>query len=181
MNESTVWYFKKKEAEIRKTLVVSFCSGAKTVSTVHDKSIRRMESALALWIMDCRKNSPLDGNIIHEKARKLYQLLYTVREGIQEADFLGFNDHAEEEEEEAGPSLAPEGFQASKGWFHCFQKWFHLKCVSLHGRMASSDMEAAAKYPETFKKIIRDNGYCSEQVFNMDETDLFWKKMPSRT
>lgn len=34
-----------------------------------------MESALALWITSCRKkNIPLDGNIIHEKALKFYQV-----------------------------------------------------------------------------------------------------------
>ncbi|KFD73075.1 hypothetical protein M514_14979 [Trichuris suis] len=29
--------------------------------------------------------------------------------------------------------------------------------------------------------IIREKKYEPEQVFNMDETGLFWKKMPSRT
>ncbi|XP_064089285.1 tigger transposable element-derived protein 1-like [Macrobrachium nipponense] len=47
--------------------------------------------------------------------------------------------------------------------------------------MASADTEAAMKYSKTFKNIIRDKGYRPEQVFNMDETCLFWKKMPSRT
>uniref|UniRef100_A0A8C7YVX0 DDE-1 domain-containing protein n=1 Tax=Oryzias sinensis TaxID=183150 RepID=A0A8C7YVX0_9TELE len=36
-------------------------------------------------------------------------------------------------------------------------------------------------YPETFKQLIMENVYKPEQVFNMDETALFWKKMPSRT
>lgn len=32
-----------------------------------------------------------------------------------------------------------------------------------------------------YKKIIEEGGYKPEQVFNMDETGLFWKRMPSRT
>lgn len=32
-----------------------------------------------------------------------------------------------------------------------------------------------------FKAIIEEGGYKPEQVFNMDETGLFWKRMPSRT
>lgn len=111
-----------------------------------------MESALALWITGCcKKNIPLDVNIICEQARHLYQQFSTVTEGgdVQEADFLGFDDLAEEEEE-AGPQSAPEGFQAIKGWFHHFHKRFHLKSVSLHGEMALADTEATLKYPETF-------------------------------
>ncbi|XP_066940296.1 tigger transposable element-derived protein 1-like [Macrobrachium rosenbergii] len=95
---------------------------------------------------------------------------------VQQADFLSFDELAEEEEEEEdepGPSSAPQGFQASKGWFHCFQRRFQLKNVSLHGKAASADMEVAEKYPKTFKKIIRDKGYHPQQVFSMDKTGLF--------
>ncbi|GFV47915.1 tigger transposable element-derived protein 1 [Trichonephila clavipes] len=41
--------------------------------------------------------------------------------------------------------------------------------------------EAARKYPEKLAKIIKDGEYCAHQVFNADETGLFWKKMPTRT
>ncbi|XP_064115153.1 tigger transposable element-derived protein 1-like [Macrobrachium nipponense] len=89
----------------------------------------------------------------------------------------------EEEEKEPQPGLssAPQGFQASQGWFQQFQKRLHLKSVSIRGEATSADKEAAMKYPEAFKKIIQEKGYCPEQVFNMDETGLFRKKMPSRT
>ncbi|XP_064106983.1 tigger transposable element-derived protein 1-like [Macrobrachium nipponense] len=78
-------------------------------------------------------------------------------------------------------SSAPQGFQVSKGWFHRFKIRFQLKSVSLRGEAASADKEAAAKYLEAFMKIIQEKGYRPEQVFNMDETGLFWKKMPSWT
>ncbi|XP_064116719.1 tigger transposable element-derived protein 1-like [Macrobrachium nipponense] len=81
----------------------------------------------------------------------------------------------------AGPSSALQEFQASKGWFHRFMQRFQLKYVSLHGEAASADVDAVQNYPETFKKLISDKGFCPQQVFNMDETGLFWKRMPSRT
>jgi hypothetical protein len=53
--------------------------------------------------------------------------------------------------------------------------------VQLTGESASADKEAAKAYPEHLKKIIEENGYFPGQVFNADETGLFWKKMPNRT
>ncbi|XP_065259354.1 tigger transposable element-derived protein 1-like [Emys orbicularis] len=53
--------------------------------------------------------------------------------------------------------------------------------VQTTGEAASANEEAAKAYPEQLKKIIEEMGYLPEQVFNADETGLFWKKMPTRT
>uniref|UniRef100_A0A8C5PZV7 DDE-1 domain-containing protein n=1 Tax=Leptobrachium leishanense TaxID=445787 RepID=A0A8C5PZV7_9ANUR len=96
---------------------------------------------------------------------------------------VSFCDSFATDAENPGPSTAPDpqDFQASKGWFDRFQKRFNIKSVSLHGEAASADIDAAQKYPETFRHMIEEKGYKPEQVFNMDETGLFWKKMLSRT
>ncbi|XP_070593160.1 tigger transposable element-derived protein 1-like [Erythrolamprus reginae] len=79
-------------------------------------------------------------------------------------------------------SSAPATFTASKGWFDRFQRRYGLKSVSLHGEAASADTGAAENFVRrTFKDLIAEGGYLPEQVFNMDETGLFWKRMPSRT
>ena len=183
VNESTVRYIKKDEAKIRKTASITFSKSAKRVVTARNKAIVSMEGALSIWIADCRKKQiPLDTNTIRTKALSLYE---TQDDG----------DHAEEEEEDdeedvdepqAGTSTdSPpwkRRFTASKGWFEKFKKRFSLKSVSLYGEAASADTEAADTYAkETFKNIIAEGGYKPEQVFNMDETGLFWKRMPSRT
>ncbi|XP_064111444.1 jerky protein homolog-like [Macrobrachium nipponense] len=90
-----------------------------------------------------------------------------------ELEFFSFDEPASEEEKEeeepqAGPSSVPQGFQ----------RLFCLKSVSVHGEAASADTETAAKYLEPFKKLIEQRGYHPQQVFNMDKTGLFWKKMP---
>lgn len=42
--------------------------------------------------------------------------------------------------------------------------------------LASADVEGAKKFMKDFNKIIEDSGYHPEQIFNVDETKLFWKK-----
>ena len=49
----------------------------------------------------------------------------------------------------------------------------------LTGEHASADHEAAETFPAQLTQLIEDNGYVPEQVFNADETGLFWgKKCP---
>ena len=168
VNESTVCYIKKNEEAIRHSAAASFGSCAKVVTKVRNNIIVRMESALALWISDCsRKNVILDGNIIRQKARSLYDR------------FAMAGDEPQPSTSTATPAV--EEFMASRGWFDRFQKRYNIRNVSLHGEAALADTEAASTYPATFKKIIEEKGFKPEQVYNMDETALFYKKMPSRT
>lgn len=48
------------------------------------------------------------------------------------------------------------------------------------GESGSANHVSAAAFPGTLKKIINEKGYRPEQVWNMDETALYWK-MPART
>ncbi|XP_004082589.1 tigger transposable element-derived protein 1-like [Oryzias latipes] len=178
LNESTVRYIKKEENNIRRTAAISFNKDAKRVVTVRNKTIIRMESALALWISDCRKrNITLDTNIIRTKAKALYKTLAgsdDVHNGNEQGDV------------EPSPSTSalhsePSPFYASKGWFDKFQKRFGLKSVSLQGEATPADAAGAEAYAKTkFKTIIKEGTYKPEQVFNMGETGLFWKQIPSQ-
>ena len=51
----------------------------------------------------------------------------------------------------------------------------------LQGEAASGDEKAASEFPKILADIIMKEGYSAYQVFNMDETGLFWKRMPYRT
>ncbi|GFV63494.1 uncharacterized protein TNCV_4553401 [Trichonephila clavipes] len=67
-------------------------------------------------------------------------------------------------------------FSASTGWLTGFIKRHSFHNLKIKGEVASADEEAARKYPEKLAKIIKDGEYCAHQVFNADETGLFWKK-----
>ncbi|XP_030435481.1 tigger transposable element-derived protein 1-like [Gopherus evgoodei] len=62
-----------------------------------------------------------------------------------------------------------------------FKARTHLHNMQVSDEAASANEQAARVYPETLAKMIEKNGYCAQQVFNVAETRLFWKKMPLRT
>lgn len=51
----------------------------------------------------------------------------------------------------------------------------------MSGVRASADSEAAERYPPNMKAIIEEGGETPAQVFNVDETRLYWTRMPERT
>ncbi|CAG5051865.1 unnamed protein product [Parnassius apollo] len=50
--------------------------------------------------------------------------------------------------------------------------------IAESGEAASADKEAASLYPGILMKMIEDGGYSSQTIFKVDETGLFWMKMP---
>lgn len=158
VNESTVRYIKKNEDKIRQSVAESANCSTKVCSISRDVNIEKMEKLLNMWIEDMtQKKIPISSLIIRQKARNLHQHLAQVS-NTDAVNFL-----------------------ASKGWFENFKKRFSLHSLKLVGESASADHESAQRFPAELKKIIDENGYLPQQVFNADETGLFWKKMPTRT
>uniref|UniRef100_K7F3I0 HTH CENPB-type domain-containing protein n=1 Tax=Pelodiscus sinensis TaxID=13735 RepID=K7F3I0_PELSI len=65
-------------------------------------------------------------------------------------------------------------FTASHGWFNHFKMHANLHNVKLSGEAASDDSKAAEPFLEELDKLTKE-------IFNVDETGLFWKKMPKCT
>jgi hypothetical protein len=72
-------------------------------------------------------------------------------------------------------------FSASNGWFNRFKRRASLHNLKLTGEAASADIHAASISPTELAKLIEQGGYCATQIFSVDGTALFWKKMPATT
>ncbi|XP_063588835.1 tigger transposable element-derived protein 1-like [Penaeus indicus] len=72
-------------------------------------------------------------------------------------------------------------FTASHGWFNRFRARNNLHNVKVSGEAASADIRAAEEFPGKLAEVIHQGGYTPQQIFNMDETGLYWKRMPDRT
>ena len=82
---------------------------------------------------------------------------------------------------EKGKETAEEKFETSVDWFMRFKEKKHLCNIKVQGEAVSIDIEASESYSEDLASLSNEGCYTQQKIFNVDETVLFWKKMPSRT
>jgi len=135
--------------------------GVKSITKQRSGTLEHVEKLLLLWISEkqCAGDSVSEA-IICEKAKMIH------------ADLL---------KNKAGTSQESEVFKASHGWFDNFKKRSGIHSVVRHGEGASADKDAANDFVKEFGEFVKTEGFVPQQVFNCDETGLFWKKMPHRT
>ena len=116
-----------------------------------------MVKMLTTWMEhQNQQNMPLSGIVIQEKARSLYgDLTKDTNDSVP--------------------------FAASHRWFGRFKSLHAFHNLKLTAKAAAADHAATKKFPAVFKSVIADGGYTPSQVFNLDETGLYWKHMLSRT
>ena len=66
----------------------------------------------------------------------------------------------------------------SNGWLQCFKARNGLKEVKRHGEAASANTHSVEDEWKRVQALIKKKGYELRDIFNMDETGLFWVYAP---
>ena len=163
-----------KPAAVRKVLEQSskdsvFSKKKEGSSRARDAKCHRLEAALTMWVEQTNaQNVTVTEEILVEKAKQLAE------------DF---------------PVLeVPPDFAFSHGWVWRFKMRSNLGAKTRAGEAQSADMEGVTFARENLAKVLSkfpwkgnaagDMEYVNfawDNIFNMDETGLFWREQPSRT
>lgn len=148
-----------KNKELLKSVDVA--KGVTKLQKQRPQILEKVENLLLIWINEKQlAGDSVSAAIICEKAKLLH------------SDLLS---------KLLGTSAETDDFKASRGWFEKFKKRSGIHSVIRHGEAASSNEKEAEAFKVEFDKIIKEEDYVPQQVFNCDETGLFRKKMPKRT
>lgn len=146
---------KRDRKKIEATVLIDQAASS---TKVRPELMTKMEALLYIWIEDCnQKGLPLSTENISIKALTIFN---TLKQKYDPDDKIKF--------------------AASRGWFDKFKRRHKLHSLVLNGESASANKIEADKFCDEFMNNIKGT-YSLDQIFNVDETGLFWKRMPSRT
>ncbi|XP_045141367.1 tigger transposable element-derived protein 1-like isoform X2 [Echinops telfairi] len=156
---STISTFLKHKEAIKSA---SVAKGVTSLTKQRPPLIDEVEKLLLVWINEKQlAGDSIPKAAICAKARSLH------------ADLL---------KNKPGSSTGPEhGFLASRGWFDRFKRRSGIPVVAPRRAAGNADGKAAENYVKDFQQFVDKNGFMPNQIFNCDETGLFWKRMPKRT
>ena len=72
-------------------------------------------------------------------------------------------------------------FNASHGLFHRFKARTNVHSINVSSEAADANIPAAREFPEMLQEINDEGIYLPKQVFNVDETGLYWKRMAGQS
>lgn len=152
--KSTICSIKKKKEKILFAVSNTF-SGPGKRKTLRDSELPETEQMLYRWFLEQRqKNNPISGLILKAKAKYFFNICNPNNE-------LGFN--------------------ASDGWLDNFKKRFGIRLLTISGEKLSSQHELVAPFKTKLHQKITELGLLPQQIYNADETGLFYKMLPRKT
>lgn len=124
--------------------------------SLHSAEYPKMESRLYEWFLNHReKKCTLTGPILKEKAKQIFREEY--------------------------PEKDENTFLASDGWFTKFKKRHGIRFLKICGEILSSDVASVTPFIHEYRAKIAEMGLMESQIYNVDETGLFFRCLPDRT
>ena len=110
----------------------------------------KMESMLLKWFIAQRnRNVPISGPLLIEKAKFFHEKF--------EENYV---------------------FMASDGWLDGFKRRNGIRLLSIRGEKLSADFDSAGPFIEHLADKMREMKITRDQLYNADETGLFWQLLP---
>ncbi|GBN87807.1 Tigger transposable element-derived protein 2 [Araneus ventricosus] len=72
-------------------------------------------------------------------------------------------------------------FQASSGWLEKFKNHHGIRQLSIVGEKLSSDIEAVNNFIAELQDLIVKEILTTDQIYNCDETGLYWRALLTKT
>lgn len=154
VSESTISYIKSKKSEIMSA--VSNKNQNTQKKNLKKPEYPELEEKLYAWFLDQRaRNCPINSLILRAKAKDFFTKLY--------------------------PDRNVDSFQASEGWFFNFKRRTGIRFLKICGEKLDSDSAAVQPFINRLNAKIEEMGVTEEQIYNADETGLYYRVLPENT
>ncbi|XP_053985498.1 tigger transposable element-derived protein 1-like [Hylaeus volcanicus] len=124
-------------------------------SKQNESLIPRMEKLLTDWVIDQTEvHAPVTYATVRAKALSIFNALKQEKGGCEER------------------------FSASSGWFDRYKRrsgWHSNKVLAEY---TNTNNDEARLFSRMLAGMLKEGNYSPSQVFNVDETELYWKRMP---
>lgn len=152
---STVSDWKKQRKEIEDFCCKMICKDSlEGRGTAKKAKNETLDDALFMWYSAQRERGlPISGPILAQKALSLNKKL-------------------------PNPDLK---FTASQGWLERWKNRHGIRQLTLTGESLSSDVAGAEKFKKDFEQFVLSEELTPDQIYNADETGLFYRMLPSKT
>lgn len=151
---STLYDIKAHKAQLLRFFASSACNKAlERRRTLHTPKLEHLDRVLYEWFLGKRAEGvPVSGPMLIEKAKDFYEQMRLTEPCV----FSG-------------------------GWLWRFKARHGIKKLDASSEKQMADHQAAEQFCGFFRSLTSEHGLTPEQVYNADETGLFWRCSPSPT
>ncbi|KAF5369186.1 hypothetical protein D9615_009952 [Tricholomella constricta] len=155
LKQPTISAWLKDEPKYRQQYADTLARGQTgNIKRVKQTEHPEVNEMLELWVTKAMSDEiPINGEILRQKWNRFADL-----QGVPEDERLALSD----------------------GWLTALKRRCGLRNFKRHGEAASADIRDIEHERERLRELIRKHGYRLKDIFNMDETGLFWAMPPDR-